>query len=200
MIKARARRSGWAVLFGAFALTATVLFAATAGAQEERTTDDQQGDASFAASAKTRDFTKTSIKPQNDSGGNFIPADGAQITVPGNPFSFTKTSKIVTINRITITARITDGDSGAGETERNDLLLVLDGVNTGIPLNGYRNGLQDTRTNSGVPINKRALRNKLRQDGKLRATIKDRDPGPNQDIILPANFETTLTIKGEIRR
>jgi hypothetical protein len=156
--------------------------------------------ASGAAWAATRDFSKTSTKPQNESGGNFVPADGASITVPDSPFSFTKTSKIVRIKRIAITATITDGDSGVGETERGDLLLVLDGVNTGIPLNGYRNGLQDTRTNGGVPINQRELRNKLRQDGELHATIKDRDPGPNQDIILPANFETTLVIKGEIRR
>ena len=181
------------------AIAATAFFTATAGAQEDVAAHDDAEEATFTASA-TKDFTKTSIKPQNDSGDTFIPADGAQLTVLGNPFSFTKTSKIVTINRITITATITDGDSGAGETERNDLLLVLDGVNTGIQLNGFRNGLQDTRTNSGVPINKRELRNKLRQDGELQATIKDRDPGPNQDIILPANFETTLTIKGEIRR
>lgn len=156
--------------------------------------------ASGVAQAATRDFAKMSIKPQNESGDNFVPADGANITVPDNPFSFAKASKVVRINRITITATITDGDSGAGETERDDLLLVLDGVNTGIPLNGYRNGLRDTRTNSGVPINKRELRNKLRQDGELHAIIKDRDPGPNQDIILPANFETTLVIEGEIRR
>jgi hypothetical protein len=200
MMEARKRGGRWAPLLGASALAATVLFAAAARAQEGRTTDDQRADAMFAASAKTRDFTKTSTKPQNDSGGNFVPADGAQITVPDNPFSFTRTSRIATINRVTITATITDGDTGVGETERNDLLLVLDGVNTGIELNGYRHGLQDTRTNSGVPINKRELRNKLRQDGELHATIKDRDPGPNQDVILPANFETTLTIKGEIRR
>lgn len=156
--------------------------------------------ASGAVHAATGDFTKTSIKPQNDSGGNFVRANGANITVPDNPFSFRKASKIVRIDRIAITATITDGDTGSGETERGDLVLVLDGVNTGIPLNGYRGGLRDTRTNGGVPINKREIRNKLRQDGELRATIKDRDPGPNQDIILPANRETKLVIKGEIRR
>lgn len=154
--------------------------------------------ASVVAQAATRDFAKTSIKPQNESGDYFVPADGANITVPDNPYSFAKASKVVRVNGITAT--ITDGDAGAGETERDDLRLVLDGVNTGIPLNGYRNGLRDTRTDSGVPINKRELRNKLRQDGELHATIKDRDPGPNQDIILPANFETTLVIEGEIRR
>jgi len=156
--------------------------------------------ASGVAQAATRDFAKTSIKPQNESGDNFVPADGSNITVPDNPFTFAKASRVVRINRIAITATITDGDTGAGDTERNDLLLVLDGVNTGIPLNGYRHAFQDTRTNGGAPINKRELRNKLRQDGELHATIMDRDPGPGQDIILPANFETTLTIRGEIRR
>lgn len=156
--------------------------------------------ASGVAQAATRDFAKTSIKPQNESGDNFVPADGANITVPDNPFSFANTSKVVRIDRIAITATISDGDTGAGDTERNDLFLVLDGVNTGIPLNGYRHAFQDTRTNSGVPVNKKELRNKLRQDGELHATILDRDPGANQDIILPANFETTLTIKGEIGR
>jgi hypothetical protein len=156
--------------------------------------------ASGAAWAATRDFSKTSTKPQNESGGDFVPAHGANITVPDDPFSFAKASKIVRIDRVAITATITDGDTGAGDTERDDLLLVLDGVNTGIRLNGYRSGLRDTRTNGGVPINQRELRNKLRQDGELHATIKDRDPGPNQDIILPANFETTLVVKGEIRR
>jgi len=156
--------------------------------------------ASGAAWAATRDFTKTSTKPQNDSGGTFVPAHGANITVPDNPFSFTKASKIVRIDRIAITATITDGDTGPEDTERGDLLLVLDGVNTGIRLNGYRHAFTDRRTNSGVPINKREIRNKLRQDGELHATIRDRDPGPGQDIILPANRETTLVIKGEIRR
>ena len=156
--------------------------------------------ASGTVQAATGDFTKTSTKPQNDSGDDFVPAHGASITVPDNPFSFTKASRIVRIDRIAITATITDGDTGPGETERGDLLLVLDGVNTGSPLNGYRGGLRDTRTNGGVPINKREIRNKLRQDGELHATIRDRDPGPNQDIILPANRETRLVIKGEIRR
>jgi hypothetical protein len=183
------------VLFGAFALLAAMIFAATAGAQETTASRDAD-EAAFSASA-TKSFTKTIIKPQ--SGDHAVQAEVAKITAPNNPFSFKKTSKIVRINRIFITARMFDGDTGAGDLDENNLTLALDGINTGIELNRFRNEEADTRTNSGEPNHKRALKKALKKDGKLQATIIDATPGDNNEVNLLANFETKLEIRGKKR-
>ena len=113
------------------------------------------------------------------------------------PFTFTRTSRVVGIDRTTITATITDGDSGAGETERNDLLLVLDGAKPGIHLNGYRNGLRDALT---AGCRSTRGRSGPDQDGTANwAPPKDRDPGANQDITVPANSETTEQLRDPMR-
>lgn len=177
-------------------VAATVLFTVTAGAQE-RASGDVDEKATFTASA-TKRFTQTSIKPQ--SGDTNVQVEVANITAPNDPFSFRRTSKIVSINRVIITATMDDADSGPGSFDENDLVLKLDGIDTGIKLNGFRNNQLDTRTNSGEPINKRALKNALKQDRKLQAAIIDRDPGDNNDVSLPANLEAKLTIKGKVRR
>lgn len=144
---------------------------------------------------KAKNFAKTSLVVQ--SGDANVQTENAKITAPNSPFSFANTNKFVSLSRISITATIEDGDSGPGEFAENDLTLALDGIDTGIKLNGYRNDETDTRTNSGVPANAAQILAALKADGKLEASIIDADAGNNNEVSIPANFQTQLEIRGK---
>jgi hypothetical protein len=72
------------------------------------------------------------------------------------PFTFS--SSLSSIGSISITLTLIDGDTAIGDQtvgqpdfDRDHLFLGLDGINTGIALNGFRgNGLQDTFTITGT--------------------------------------------------
>jgi hypothetical protein len=152
------------------------------------------------AAPPAKKFTKSSTVTQ--SGVPRTPtttqAAGARITAAGNPYSFSNTSRIASIKRVTIKATIEDGNTGTGpgDNDVDDLFLQLDSINTGIALNGFRRGQTDTRTISGIPNQKGALKAALKADGKLEARIFDADPGDANLLGIPDNFETTLRIKG----
>ncbi|MBI5441571.1 MAG: hypothetical protein HY900_10230 [Deltaproteobacteria bacterium] len=88
------------------------------------------------------------------------------------------------IDRLSVGLTLWDGDSawdevaGRGEDDWNDLYLGLDGIDTGIALNGFRNQYQDTLTVTGVPEPAVAqqILDALGTDGLLVGTIIDRDP------------------------
>ena len=202
----------WRVLFAALAsvATTTVLFAASVSAQETTTSQDTQKAPVTTSAQKGPFFVRTSKKPQ--SGDIAIQAENAHITAPKNPFHFKKTCnylfggpgpETILINRIIITATMRDGKTASGDLDHNDLFLALDGVNTGIKLNGFRADHLDTRTvmAEGGALNRLlgrdrwVLRNQLKKDCKLKATIIDRDPADNNRVSLPANFETKLLIQ-----
>jgi hypothetical protein len=155
-----------------------------------------------SAAAKMKNFTKSSMKPQSGDGdpAGTVLANGARITAPDNPYSFRKTRKIASLKQVTITATLYDGDTGTGsdDVDEDDLFLALDGINTGIALNGFYSGQVDTRTNSGIPNHREALKAALKEDRKLAATIIDRD-APN-NLRVPASRQTTLQIKGTLTR
>ena len=157
---------------------------------------------SAGAAPPAKKFTKSSTVPQSGlikvAGKN--QADGARITAATNPYSFSNTRKIASIKRVTITATIDDGSSGPGNIDVDNLFLQLDTINTGIVLNGFRTGQTDTRTNGGPPSQARALKAALK-DGTLTARIIDADPNDTPNALgIPANFETTLRIKGTLTR
>jgi hypothetical protein len=152
------------------------------------------------AAPQAKKFTKSSTVTQSGVplvGGN---AAGARITAATNPYSFSNTRRIASIKQVTIRATINDGDTGLGEFDENDLFLELDNINTGIALNGFRNNQTDTRTISGIPNQKSALKAALKQDGQLGARIIDADPVDDNGVGIPDNFETTLRIKGTLKR
>jgi hypothetical protein len=149
-------------------------------------------------STALKNFTQSSTKAQ--SGDTAVQVEDARITAANNPYTFGKklVKKIAKIEKITIRATITDGDTGPGDFDENNLTLALDGIDTGIKLNGFRSGETDTRTNTGTPINQNAIKNALKADRKLSATIIDHvNPAGNNEVDIPANFETTLTIQGK---
>jgi hypothetical protein len=157
---------------------------------------------SAEAAPPGKPFTKSSTKPQSGVDLVLGNAAGARITAATNPYSFSNTSTIASIKQVTITATILEGDTGSGQFDENDLLLALDNINTGIALNGFRTGQTDTRTISGIPNQGRALKAALKKDGKLAARIIDADPADEggNGVGIPANFETTLRIKGTLTR
>jgi hypothetical protein len=157
---------------------------------------------SAGAAPPGKKFTKSSTKPQSGVslvGGN---AAGARITAANDPYSFSNTGRIASLKQVTIKATILEGDTGSGQFDENDLLLELDNINTGIALNGFRTGQTDTRTIGGTPNQGRALKAALKKDGKLAARIIDADPNDQggNGVGIPANFETTLRIKGTLTR
>jgi hypothetical protein len=80
-----------------------------------------------------------------------------------------------------------------------DLTLALDGIDTGIALNGFPPADPDTETIGGVPLNKEQILAALQADGELEASIIDADPGDNM-LGVPSAFETTLALKGKQKR
>jgi hypothetical protein len=117
-------------------------------------------------------------------------------------FSFSGVENIRQLTQVTITTTITNGETGPGEREENDLLLALDGINTGIKMNGFREGQTDTQTISGAPINRDAIVAALKEDGQLEGavgTIGGRGQSISRPSISP-NTESTLTIKGKESR
>jgi hypothetical protein len=157
-----------------------------------------------SAAAKRKNFTKSSTVTQ--SGVPLVAGDanaaGARITAAGNPYSFSNTRTIASLKQVTIKATINDGDTGLGEYDENDLFLELDGINTGIALNGFRDKETDNRTIRGIPNQRSALKAALKADGQLAARITDADPNyeGGNGVGIPASFETTLRIKGTLTR
>ena len=183
---ALAAAAGTLAAVGLLLLTLVVVDARTAG-----------------AAPPAKKFTKSSSVPQSGeikvAGVNN--ANGAEITAATKPYSFSNTRRIASIKRVTITATIDDGSTGDGNIDRGDLFLELDKINTGIVLNDFRTGHTDTRTNSGIPNQKGALKKELKADGKLAATIIDTDTnGVANALGIPDEVETTLRITGTLTR
>lgn len=123
--------------------------------------------------------------------------DGIAITDPSYPFQFTRVGRIVSIQKVTTSMTMFGGNTTPGQFDEDNLVLALDGVDTGIKLNGFGSGF-DTLTISGVPDHAAELVKQLKADGTLAATIVDRTPGDGDVIIYDAT-QTTLTIAGERR-
>lgn len=101
-----------------------------------------------------------------------------------------------------------DGDTAQGlnNPDFNNLFLVLDGINTGIALNGFANNrtltlsLTGTSTQSdNLPLNNAAgILAALKTDGRLAGSILDNTPTNNDSIRrIAREFTTTLEITGQ---
>ena len=102
----------------------------------------------------------TSTTPLFEQNGNTTPGDGnVHSLTPLSPAALTATNTngydfglqtISSIMSISVTLTLQDGDSAMGDFDFNHLFLALDGINTGLALNGFRgSGLEDTLTISG---------------------------------------------------
>lgn len=149
------------------------------------------GDAAFAAKVKPKSFVKANITAQS---GDNADAELVEITGPAG-FVFAKAATFATIDKIAITATLGDADTGPGDFDEGELFLALDGIDTGIALNGFRNNEVDTRTLNGAPLNAAQILQALKVDNKLVASIIDKSAADN-GLEAPTNFQTTLEIRG----
>jgi hypothetical protein len=133
-----------------------------------------------------RNFNRTSTVAQLQTA--FITQSSNALT-GATPYTFNPINKPKTVNNLTVTvnlAAINPNDTG--------LFLGLDGIDTGIPLQGFTNFVNFTAT--GTPINGNQIA-KAAADGQLVGTIIDRTPGDN--FVVVNNNNTTLNIKGKRR-
>lgn len=152
------------------------------------------GDAQAKKKNKAKSYTRTSTVVQQR-----VPP---QLTEESNPLSdttpytFGETSKISTINNVsvTLTAAVQFSDD-------RGLVLGLDGIDSGIPITGLSDDFNNSTplTVTGSPQNAPQIVQALKQDGQLVGTIIDRTPGDNV-IAVNGKANTTLTITGKLTK
>jgi hypothetical protein len=118
------------------------------------------------------------------------------------PYNFTgqvnSFANITSIDSLTVTLEMNDGDTGAGNYDFNNLFLGLDGTNTGLALNGFLDGQIVTLTlNTLAPALQSQIIASL-ADGQLAGSVIDITPGnstPVGDTIgFPRVVDTTLDL------
>ena len=159
----------------------------------------------MAWSASAAPITLTSTVDQ--SGQTVVQGGGSYPLTGASPYDYTAQpyAQLVSIDSITVTLTISDGDSGPGEFDFNDLTLGLDGINTGLKLNNFLNNNIVTQTLSQLPVPLQAqILAALQADGKLVGTVIDSDADGQltaPDFIgFPSangNIQTTLDIAGQ---
>jgi hypothetical protein len=109
---------------------------------------------------------------------------------------------VAAITGITVTLTMNDGDTAPGDFDENSLTLALDGIDTGLKLNGFANNAILSLDISGNSALAAQLLAALQADGKLVGSIFDATPGnaPQGDVLgLPGTIQTTLDIAGVTR-
>ena len=125
-----------------------------------------------------------------------INADGSTAQ-PADPFMLTGIGSLTRIDSISITLTIFDGNTGPGEVDRGNLTLGLNGINTGIALNGFLGAQEITLTITGTrgvefsdAVANAILASIQMSGGVVNARILDRTgsalSGQN-DLTVPAN-------------
>jgi hypothetical protein len=167
----------------AVAVAVSVTFAGEAEAQKKK--------------KKLKSFHVTSMVAQSGFDGTVPP----RVPLTGSPYTYSDTNEFVSLDSIRITLTIDDGDTGPGEFDENQLTLGLDGIDTGITLNGFRDGHTDTNTITGVPNHAVLLLALLKVDGQLNATVIDATgPPDDNDIEIPSTSNTTLDLFGKKKK
>jgi len=128
---------------------------------------------------------------------------GASTPLTGNPYDFSSQgySSLASIDNISVTLTLNDGDTAPGDFDFGNLTLALDGIDTGLKLDGFTDDAYDpnqpvTLSFSGTPNNAAALLAALQADGQLIGTILDASPGDNI-LGVPKQSSTTLDITGQ---
>jgi hypothetical protein len=148
-----------------------------------------------ANSASAAQLTIDSVVPQS----NFLGTTGASNPLTGTPYDFTGQgyNNLTSIDSIAITLTMSDGKTGVGELDRDNLTLGLDGFDTGIKLNDFMAGNIVTLTISGPIANASQILAALKADGQLVGSVLDATPG-DSTIGLSARLDTELGITGTV--
>ncbi len=114
-------------------------------------------------------MTITATAPGTDVGAT-IGATLEPITVGGWDLTGTGYLSLTSIDQTSVTMTIFDGDSALGDFDYDDLVLVLDNIDTGLKLNGFSSGQFTTLTISGAN-SAGAVLTALQADGKPKGSI-----------------------------
>jgi len=154
------------------------------------------GAMAFSASAASVPISSTVSES-----GSVTLQNQASYPLTGTPYDFTGQvnafSAITSIDSLTITLTMTDGDTAPGDFDFNNLSLVLDGTNTGLLLNGFSNNNVVTLSLQTLSVGLQTAIIASLADGKLVGTVADATPGnsPANDILgFPAQIDTTLDL------
>jgi hypothetical protein len=147
------------------------------------------------AKKKAHHFSQSSTVAQS---GWFGHDQEGPINAQDGPYVFSNASKMSTLKKVTITATLWDGDTGPGEVNENQLTLGLDGIDTGIKLNGFADQRNSTQTISGAldPNVAAQVLTKLKEDGELTASVIPHFTSEGNWYAVPADFDTTLKVEG----
>jgi hypothetical protein len=120
----------------------------------------------------------------------------------GYDFAGQDYASLTSIDKLTITLSINDADSDVGDFDFDNLTLGLDGIDTGLKLNGFpATGI--LTLNIEGPTGAAGLLARLQEDGKLVGSVIDADSdgfsqaNPLEFIGFPADIQTTLVIEGQ---
>jgi hypothetical protein len=112
----------------------------------------------------------------------------------GTPWDFTGENYMAlgSIDEISVTLQLLDGDTDTGDYDIGQLVLELDGLDTGLVLDGFTNDLVVTHTVSGA--NQAAgLLSALQLDGFLLGSILDLSPNDNYVKVM-SGYSATLSL------
>lgn len=147
----------------------------------------------FITQSAQASLTISSTVVQSDLDGMINPS----INITGaSPWDFTGQDydQLISIDEIIVILTFLDGDTEPNGYDENQLVLGLDGHDTGLLLNGFTNDLYVTQLINGVNGSLDVLAD-LQSDGQLIGSIIDLSPNDNY-INLNANT-TTLVLKGQ---
>ena len=103
------------------------------------------------SSAEAAPITLTSTVAENGINSTIGNGPLSFTASPGYDFTAQNYSSLSSITELVVTLTLFDADSAVGNLDHNKLTLGLDGIDTGIQLNGFRDGFTDTLTIAGVP-------------------------------------------------
>ena len=153
---------------------------------------------SSAMNASAAPITITSVVAQ--SGHADFTLSATPLTGLATPYDFVGQdyASLTSIDSITVTLEVQDGDTNPGELDFDHWTLGLDGIDTGLKLNGFpgQAGILTQTLTQVSPNNAAALLAALQSDGQLIGTIIDSNPG-DHSISLPFRIDTSLDITGE---
>ena len=154
------------------------------------------GTSAFAAPLTISSTVKQSgVTDLQTSGGSHVLTSGT-----GYNFAPQAYNTLTSIVEIVVTLSVTDGDSDIGDFDEGNLFLTLDGINTGLKLDGFTSGQIVTLTiNQLAPGAGAAILAALLSDGKLVGGVFDTDAdGPAGNTIgFAGAINTTLDITGQ---
>jgi len=155
--------------------------------------------AAMSSSAATVPISST----VGQSGFNGDQTNSTAYPLTATPFDFTgqvnSFGSITSVDSLTITLEMNDGDSNVGDFDFNNLTLGLDGHDTGVKLNGFTNGQILTLTVGPLPVATQLQLIADLADGKVAGSViagpNSIGPVPPGDTIgFPAAIDTTLDL------